>query len=555
MQIRGSKALVAVLLKFVPVRIPNRAWLLALLSSVLQILVFPKTSLFFLCWIAIAPLIYALLRGRGGEGELVDSEGRSLRPFTLRQGFVLGWFSGVVWYLGTCYWIYPVMNGYGNLSPVVAALITIAYCLLMGLHHGLFGMLVVLMARRSTLGNRKPLFMAPFFWVAIEFLRDRGIGQPWLPLGGAQIDNIPFARIAEFTGVYGLSFAVMLVNCAFVAAFLLFGRRRKNLFVSAVAAAIALQMGIFAKAEPFFTNHEAVLVQENVPVLDPNQWTPRFYDQTIGGLAQISVQARKADPVKDGPGLIIWPESPAPFFINDPRLQPWLATIARDTDSYLIVGSVGTVETQTAQGQPQLLNSALVVDPAGQAIGHYDKIHLVPFGEYVPFKDLLFFASKLTREVGDFARGTERRVFDLGGTRVAVVICYESIFPDEVRQFVANGAQVLVNISNDGWYGETGAPFQHMQMARMRAIENHRWLLICTNSGVTASIDPYGRVVKKAERNTRTALTVPFAAQTENTFYSRNGDIFAWCCVVISILAVFVRTRIAGRTMIEARPV
>jgi apolipoprotein N-acyltransferase len=138
---------------------------------------------------------------------------------------------------------------------------------------------------------------------------------------------------------------------------------------------------------------------------------------------------------------------------------------------------------------------------------------------------------------------------------VAVVICYESIFPDEVRQFVANGAQVLVNISNDGWYGETGAPFQHMQMARMRAIENHRWLLICTNSGVTASIDPYGRVVKKAERNTRTALTVPYAALTDSTFYSRNGDVFAWFCVVISILAVFVRTRITGRTMIEARPV
>lgn len=537
-------------------RIPNRAWLLALASSILQILVFPTPSLFFLSWIAIAPLIYALLRGRAGEGELIDSEGRSLRPFTLRQGFLIAWFSGIVWYLGTCYWIYPVMNGYGNLNAFVAVLITIAYGLLMGLHHGLFGMLVVLMARRSTLGNRKPLFMAPFFWVAIEFLRDRGIGQPWLPLGGSQIDNIPFARIAEFTGVYGLSFAVMLVNCAFVAAFLLFGRRRKNLLVSAVAAAIALQMGIFAKADPFYANREAVLVQENVPVLDAAQWTPRFYDQTIGGLAQISVQTLKSNPTpQEGPGLIVWPESPAPFFINDPRLQPWLATIARDTNSYLIVGSVGVIETQGAQGQAQLLNSALVVDPSGNAIGRYDKIHLVPFGEYVPFKELLFFAGKLTREVGDFARGTERRVFDLSGTKFAVVICYESIFPDEVRQFVANGAQVLINISNDGWYGETGAPFQHMQMARMRAIENHRWLLICTNSGVTASIDPYGRVVKKAERNVRTAMNVPYAAQIESTFYTRNGDLFAWICVVISILAVFVRTRIAGRTMIEARPV
>lgn len=541
------------MLKFFPVRnIPTRAWVLALVSSGLQILVFPKAGLYFLCWIACAPLIYGLLRGRGGEGELVDADGRSLRPFTLWQGFLIGWASGIVWYLGTSYWIYPVMNGYGNLNAVASALITLAFCLYMGMHHGAFALLVVLMARRSSLGNRKPLFLAPFFWVALEFFRDRVIGDPWLPLGGAQIDNVPFARIAEVTGVYGLSFAVMLVNCAFAAALLLYGRRRINLLVSACAAAIALQMGVFAKAEPFAATREAVLVQENVPVLDQAAWTPQFFDQTIGSLALLSVNERQ-QPQKDS-GLIVWPESPAPFFINDPRLQPWLTTIAQDTNSFLVIGSVGVLESKPGQ-EPQLLNSALVMDPHGRVLGHYDKIHLVPFGEYVPFKEVLSFAKKLTREVGDFARGTDRHVFDLNGTKVAVAICYESIFPDEVRQFTANGAQVLINISNDGWYGETGAPYQHMQMARMRAIENHRWLLIATNSGITASIDPYGRVVKAAPRNVRTAITVPFEPLIENTFYVRNGDIFAWICVVISILAVFLRFRIRTRTMIEARPV
>jgi apolipoprotein N-acyltransferase len=542
------------MLEFSPVRnIPPRAWVLAFVSSGLQILVFPKAGLYFLCWIALAPLIYALLRGRGGEGELVDSEGRSLRPFSLWQGFLIGWACGIVWYLGTSYWIYPVMNGYGNLNAVASALITLAFCLYLALNHGIFAMLVVLMSRRSSLGNRKPLFLAPFFWVALEFLRDRVIGDPWLPLGGSQIDNIPFARIAEVTGVYGLSFAVMLVNCAFAAAFLLFGRRRTNLLVSACAAAIALQMGVFAKADPFVATREAVLVQSNVPVLDAAAWTPQFYDQTIGSLALLSVNERKRaqSQTEADPGLIVWPESPAPFFINDPRLQPWLTSIAQDTNSYLVIGSVGEVESK----QPQLLNSALVVDPHGRAMGHYDKIHLVPFGEYVPFKDVLFFAQKLTREVGDFARGASRHVFDLNGTKVAMVICYESVFPDEVRQFTANGAQVLINISNDGWYGETGAPYQHLQMARMRAIENHRWLLIATNSGITASIDPYGRIVKSAPRNVRTALTVPYAPLIESTFYVRNGDVFAWISVVISILAVFLRTRIRARTMIEARPV
>ncbi len=495
----------------------------------------------------MAPLLYALLRGRGGEGELFDSEGRSLRPFTVWQGFLIGWASGIVWYLGTCYWIYPVMNFYGQLPGIAATLITIAFCIYMGLHHGAFAALVVMMVRRSTAGNRRPLLLAPVFWTAIELFRDRVIGDPWNPLGGAQIDNIPFARMAQVGGVYLLSFAVMLVNCAFVAALLLRGQRRKNLMVCAVAATIALQVGVFAKPAPFVATRQAVLMQENVPLLDQRDWTPQYFDQTISELVKQSVEAVPKD---SNPGLIIWPESPAPFFIPDPRVQHWLVAMAQDKNSYLVAGTVG--ETPEMNGNQQLLNAALVMDPHGNVIGQYDKIHLVPFGEYVPFQHLLFFANKLTREVGDFARGNQRKVFDLGGVHAGVFICYESIFPNEVREFTANGAQVLINISDDLWYGETGAPAQHLQMARMRAVENHRWILLATNNGTTASIDPMGRVVKKAPRNVRTAMVVPFSTQTEMTFYSRYGDVFAWACVVISLLAVFVRWRYRAATMIEA---
>ena len=530
-------------------KIPAKTWALALLSSGLQILIFPKAGLFFLSWIAMLPLLYALLRGRGGEGELVDSEGRSLRPFTLVQGFAIAWVCGVVWYLGTCYWVYPVMHGYGNLPAVAAVLITALYCLFMALHHGAFGLLVVLMGRRSPLGNRLPLFMAPFFWVAIEFFRDRVTGNPWQPLGGAQVDNIPFSAISQLTGVYGLSFAVMLVNCAFAAALLLVGRRRVNLLVSAIAAAVALQMGVFAGPPPFPTSKEAVLVQPNVPVPDRGQVTAQFFNQSLEDLARLAA-TKASDKAVSDPGLIVWPESPAPFYVGEQRFQQQLAAVAQQTHSFVVVGS--TAETAGPAGQVSLFNSALVVDATGRTLGRYDKIHLVPFGEYVPMQRWLFFASKLTREVGDFARGTERRAFDLNGLKVGVFICYESIFPNEVRQFTANGAQVLINISDDAWYGETGAPFQHLEMARMRAIENHRWILLATNNGVTSSIDPVGRIVKKAERNVRTALIAPFSPQTEVTFYSRYGDIFAWTCVVISLLVVFVRIRFRARTMIEA---
>ncbi|HEY6352036.1 MAG TPA: apolipoprotein N-acyltransferase [Candidatus Angelobacter sp.] len=522
---------------------------MSLLSGGLQIVMFPKTNLFFLCWFAFIPLLYALLRGRGGEGELVDSEGRSLRPFTLFQGFLIAWACGIAWYIGTCYWIYPVMNHFGNLGVFASGFITLGFCLIMGMHHGVFGLLVVLMARRATAGNRRPLLLAPVFWVAIEFFRDRITGVPWEPLGNAQVDNIPFARISEFAGVYGLSLAIMLVNCAFVAALLFYGRRRKNLLISATAAAIALQMGVFLKPAPLPTNRQALLIQPNVPIVDV--WSQELDARTLADFVRVGVQAGSQNP-PGNPGLIVWPESPAPFYVSDSHFLQTLKTIAQQANSYLIVGSSG--EIKSADGANQLLNSALVVDPQGNVIGRYDKMHLVPFGEYVPFKRLLFFADKLTREVGDFVRGTERKVFDLNGTKVGVVICYESVFPGEVREFAANGAQVFVNISNDEWYGETSAPYQHLQMTRMRAIENHRWILLATNNGVTASIDPLGRVVKKAERNISTVLTVPFSSELENTFYSQQGDVFAWICVVISLLAIFVRFRYTARTMLEARP-
>jgi apolipoprotein N-acyltransferase len=295
-------------------------------------------------------------------------------------------------------------------------------------------------------------------------------------------------------------------------------------------------------------------------------WTQTYYDRTLVELAQMSVSAGPRRP-EGSPGLIVWPESPAPFMAGDRGFQTWLGEIARSTNSYMVIGSTD-LETDSRGGQGPMYNSALIMDPNGRIVGRYDKIHLVPFGEYVPLKSLLFFAGKLTREVGDFSPGTERYIFDLNGARIGVVICYESIFPGEVcqfvgncyasrlpgevRQFTGNGAQVLINISDDGWFGNTGAAVQHLQMGRMRAVENHRWVLISTNSGITAAIDPDGRVVKQAPRNIRTALLAPFNLESEVTFYSRFGDVFAWICVVISILGVVARWRFKARTLLEA---
>jgi apolipoprotein N-acyltransferase len=181
-------------------------------------------------------------------------------------------------------------------------------------------------------------------------------------------------------------------------------------------------------------------------------------------------------------------------------------------------------------------------------VGRYDKVHLVPFGEYVPFKQVFAFAGGLTKEVGDFLQGTSRQPLSADGSQVGVFICYESIFPDEVRQFAANGAQIFLNLSNDGWYGDSGAYAQHLQQTRMRAVEDDRWVLLDTNTGVTASVDPYGRVVASLPRKTRAVLNAPYALSNVTTFYTRHGDWFAYLCAIISAGAILVAlTPLKGR--------
>jgi apolipoprotein N-acyltransferase len=307
--------------------------------------------------------------------------------------------------------------------------------------------------------------------------------------------------------------------------------------VAAVLAAIALQSSVFVQPPPAPAMETARLVQQNIP-LDEN-WTPESFRHTLDQLSRKSLPPPPAESMGEPAAeLIVWPESPAPFFSNDPLFRSTMSQLARQARAYVIVGEVGI--NYVAHGPvepPQIFNSAALVAPDGHWADRYDKIHLVPFGEYVPFKGLFGFAHQLTREVGDFVSGWQRRDFDLGGYKVGTFICYESIFPNEVRQFAADGAQVFVNLSNDEWYGHTAAPYQHLNQARMRAIENRRWILRDTNSGITASIDPYGRIVEEAPRDVQTALLVPFGVVRETTFYTRHGDWFAWLCVIITAVA------------------
>ena len=444
-------------------------------------------------------------------------------------------------------WVYIALAMFGGMEGTLAGLATLGFCLYLALYHGLFGLLLALAAGRKISTSPQALLVAPFLWVAVELARSRITGFPWDLLGTVQVDNIPLARIATFTGVYGLSFEIMLVNAAFAAAFLVRRDRRRTMLAAAVVAAVVLQGTRWIRPPALQADRRAVLVQENVPILDSSQWTPQYFDNTVRDLAEISLQERQQQ-ASQSPGLIVWPESPAPFYVNDATFRNAVSEIARRANAYVITGSLGTA-SNPGQRPETLFNSAALIAPTGAWMARYDKIHLVPFGEYVPFKQFLFFAEKLTREVGEFGRGTSRRPFDVGNYRIGTFICYESVFPDEVRQFARNGADVFVNISNDEWYGESGAFGQHLIQARMRAVENDRWLLRSTNTGVTASIDPDGRIVARLPRNVRTALDAPFALVRETTFYTRHGDWFAYACVIISLAALMVRFRIRAGTV------
>jgi apolipoprotein N-acyltransferase len=540
--------------------IPARLWALALLSGLLQILPFPiagpvpiwRTTF---CWIALLPLLFALIQK--------DKQGSAL---SVAQGTLLGYLCGFTWYLGNCYWIYQTMYLYGGLAKPIAAGILILFCLYLGLYHALFAAAFTLV-RRSKFGPQGALLLTPFLWVAVELARARITGLPWDLLGIAQVDNPLLIRLAPITGAYGISFVIAMVNALWLVRISLRERRhtRSVLSIAGVILIVAYLL-ILRRLQPpthVPTTAVATLVQHNLGV-GTEASTRESNTQLLDAFTRLSLfpptlhcngipelpATHCADPIArqlslpEGSyallptDLIVWPESPSNFEEKDPAFRAAMSSLARAMHAPVIVGNVGIDPNTAIKRGFSLYNAANLVAPDGTFVNRYDKIHLVPFGEYVPFKPLFFFAGDLLGDVGSFDSGSHRTVLATGGHRYGTFICYESIFGDEVRQFAEQGADVLVNISNDGWYGDTSAAWQHLNMVRMRAIENHRWVLRSTNTGVTAAIDPFGRVTASAPRHTRTALRAAFGYETDITFYAAHGDLFAYLCTLVSVLAV-----------------
>lgn len=524
--------------------------LLGLASAVLLDLPFPVAGPLppwraVFAWVALVPLLYGLLSENSARG-----------PHYLRRSALAAYACGILWYVLNCYWIYDTMYLYGNVPAPGSAGIVVLYSLVLGLYFGLFGLLVAF-TRKAFRSHAVALLLAPFYWAAIELAASRITSVPWDQLGYSQVDNFLLTHLAPFTGVYGISFVLLAGNALLVAALLARSiHMRLRIGVGAVLLILLLQLGSFLKPKPSATTDYAVMLQPNLDVGVDNQWVGPVWDENV---AWILAQSKRtctpafrgvpirnaAPPAQDcsrnvpPPGLVAWPEAPSPFVGNDPRFVALLRSMAATANAPVVVGHLGSDHTGT-------YNSGAFVASNGTMLGRYDKIHLVPFGEYVPYRNLFFFAHQLTQRLADLNRGKERKVFRTGGHAFGIFICYESIFADEIRRFALNGAQVFVNISDDGWYGDTSAPWQHLNMTRMRAIENHRWILLDTNNGVTTAIDPEGRVTVSAPRHVMTALVARYGYLSDITFYTRYGDLFAILCGIISLAAL-------ARALREAR--
>jgi apolipoprotein N-acyltransferase len=491
-----------------PLLIRLRPWLLSLTTGLALIAAFPNFNLEFLAWVALAPLLAAIDRAPG-----------------MGRAAALGFVSGFVFFAGTHYWIRLVMLNYGGLGQATAALVYVAFAAVLGLFFAGFAVLA-----RPILRLPAGLLLGglPALWVAFELARAHLLtGLPFLLLGYAVAGHLLLAQLARFGGVYLLSFVVALFNAGVLLLIREPRNRKRGMWLVAALFALALlTLGAILLPTPP-APETAYLVQAQA--MPEERWTIAETHRLMAELEQRVLAAWARNQARAG--LVLFPEIPASlYYYDDQVLRAQLERLARNLQSPVLVNAIAFA----GPSRDKPYNSALLVGPEGELEGRYDKIHLVPFGEYVPWRKLFSFAGKITAEVGDFAPGTAPVVLGKG-RKLGPLICYEEIFPELVRRFTARGAQVLVNISNDAWYGDSAARDQLLLMARLRAVENGRWLLRATNTGITAAIDPYGRV-RASPPDRRAVYPVHFGYLTGETPYVAFGHWFPVACAIAASL-------------------
>ncbi len=502
--------------------------LLAVVSGLLLTGAFPKIGIDWLAWIALVPLLYAL---------------QGLSP---GGSFRMGFITGLVHFLSLLYWLVPVMRTYGYLPWYLAISILFLFSAVLALFIAVFAMAL------SDLGE-KPVgylvFVAPI-WVALEYIRSFIFsGFPWGLIGYSQFDRLQLIQISDIFGVYGVSFLIVFANASIFFTILYFSKRgwqntpiAKSLAVRSLIAfilclALTLTYGFWrinsieqrVAASPKI---RLTVVQGNIA--QGVKWDPAFQIATIHKYNRLSAYAKT-----DNPDLVVWPESATPFYFSY-EIKP----------TEMVMQGIRKVNTDFLFGSPSFIRrnniveyyvSAFLVSPQNKTISKYDKAHLVPYGEYVPLKKWLPFLGKIVAHVGDFVPGRVGATLPWKNNNLGVQICYEIIFAELSRAMVKNNATLLINITNDAWFGKTSGPYQHFSMTVFRAVENRRALARSANTGISGFVDPVGRILASTPLLEEAVVTRSLPLIKEKTIYTRFGDLFALACLAVTLFVILLK--------------
>ncbi len=499
--------------------VPRRDYLLSILSGALLAFSFPSPGISPLAWVAFVPLLLACARKSPGEA------------------FRLGFISGLAAYAGILYWITIVVTTYGKLPWIVS----IGVLSMLVSYLALYPAAVVYLVRRGEDRGISLLVSFPLLWVGLEYVRAFLVtGFPWASLGYSQYRTLPLIQIADVAGVYGLSFIIALANVVFFRIVRGFASRepapypfKSALFLLVLLIATVAygfnRLHVPENGAPF----KVALIQGNI---DQNiKWDPEFQEETVAIYERLSRKACAAAPAD----LLVWPESAAPFYFQDEaRYAERIKGLAKELNTCAVFGSPAYEKNGESL---KFLNSAFLLSPWGDVLGRSDKIHLVPFGEYVPMAKFLPFVHKIVVGIGDFTPGAQVAALDTGKGKIGILVCFEGIFPELSRAYVRAGSRLLVNITNDAWFGRSSAPYQHLSMTVFRAVENRVPLVRAANTGITSIIDSKGHIRGMTPLFKESVLNGEVRLGEGETFYNRYGDIFAWGCLagalVVAVLA------------------
>jgi len=495
----------------------------AVVSGLMLTGVFPNLDLSWLAWCALVPLFLAVSGASAGTG------------------FRLGFTTGLVHYLTLTYWLAHTMTTYGGLPWILAVpiLFLLAACL------ALFPAAVAWIIAISKPTAFFSLILIPSVWAGLEYVRSFLFsGFPWEILGYSQYRLLPLIQIADILGPYGVSFLIVAVNTGITLVIGCLSRGKwfgrpvsgRLIFASTITLVIAtVAVVMYGDRRIRFLDSKlthaprrtVAAIQGNIP--QDVKWDPQFQQATTLKYIELSgtFKTTKVD-------LVVWPESATPFYMYDnPFLTRLVTTGINEIGTDFLIGSPSALRRD---GKIIYFNSAYLIDKFGRPGERYDKAHLVPFGEYVPFKRYLPFLGKMVAQVGDFEAGPTGKTLRWGDQRLGVLICYELIFPELARSQVKNGATLLVNLTNDAWYGQTSAPYQHFSMAIFRAVENKRALVRAANTGITGFIDPVGRIQETTGLFITSAIHQPVHLIDLETIYTRVGDLFAKACLLTAAI-------------------